>query len=79
MSVSDLEDVHLEIVLHLANGLRQQEIADTMGWSIKQIEKKIAQARLITGANTVAHLVAIVISRGYFVYKLDDDEEKGRD
>lgn len=54
----------LELVVHLANGHRVEEIAVMCHLSASSVEKTIRAARQRTGARTVAHLVSLVIASG---------------
>lgn len=68
-----LTELQLEVVKHLANGLRPEEIAEKMHRSRSNVEKKITASRRKLGANTNAHLVSIVIASGDLVWT-DDNE-----
>jgi predicted DNA-binding protein (UPF0251 family) len=54
--------------MHLANGLRYEEIGERMGLSLSSIKQSIAAARRRAGANTIPHLVSIVIANGDLVW-----------
>jgi DNA-binding CsgD family transcriptional regulator len=64
-----LTTVQLEIIMHLANGLRTGEIAVATNWSEAVVKKKIGQARRDMSAKTVPQLVALVIADGLIVYE----------
>ena len=63
-SQNDLTDLQLQIVMHLANGMTFDEIAHSVDRSLQNVKKHTMLARQKTGANTVPHLVSIVIARG---------------
>lgn len=71
----------LELVMHLANGLRYEQIADKMNLSLSSVKQTIANAKHRTGAETVAHLVSIAIASGDLVWNPDDSTRgfNGRD
>ena len=52
-----------ECLLHLARGLRVQELASSLGISAKTAEKQIASARKKIGAATREQAIAIAISK----------------
>jgi DNA-binding CsgD family transcriptional regulator len=63
-----------ELVMHLANGLRYEEIADEMNLSLGSVKTTVATARRRAGANTVPHLVSIAIAHGILVWNADDQQ-----
>lgn len=58
----ELTPRQLELVVHLANGHRVEEIAIMEHLSVSSVEKTIRTARKRAGARTVAHLVSLVIA-----------------
>lgn len=69
-----LTDRQLEIVVHVANGLRNPDIAEREFLSQSTVEKTLNAARRNMGAVTLAHLVALTIAHGYLVW--EDGEHK---
>ena len=72
----DLTDRQVELVMHLANGLRYEEIADVMGLSMSSVKSTIATARRRAGAATVAHLVSLCIADGELVWNEGERERE---
>lgn len=68
-----LTDRQLEIVMHLCNGLSQDDIATTMHLSVSSVNQSIASARRTAKAKTTVHLASIVIASGR-LYWTDDGE-----
>lgn len=68
-----LTDRQLEIVMHLCNGLSQDDIAMTMHLSVSSVNQSIASARRAAKAKTTVHLASIVIASGR-LYWTDDGE-----
>jgi DNA-binding CsgD family transcriptional regulator len=58
-----LSDRQLEIVIHLANGLRMDEIAEEMSFSVSSLKSTLRRAKKRKGARTNAHLVSICIAQ----------------
>ncbi|MBV9212720.1 MAG: helix-turn-helix transcriptional regulator [Actinobacteria bacterium] len=54
----------LETVLLLRDGLRQQEIAQALGISARQVERLVTDARTRAGARTTSQLVAMLVESG---------------
>jgi len=65
----DLSALQLEIVMHLANGMRIDEIANNMDRSRSYVAKLADSARFKTNAKTLAHLVSIVIASGQLEWR----------
>jgi DNA-binding NarL/FixJ family response regulator len=64
MRSTDLSSVQLEIVMHLANGKRFDEIAQEIDRCTANVKKHALAARRKKGARTLPHLVSIVIASG---------------
>lgn len=73
---SGLTGLQLEIVMHIANGLRDKQIAELMHRHYSHVGKTLSAARRKVGANTNAHLVSIVIAHGDLVW--EDNERAFR-
>jgi DNA-binding CsgD family transcriptional regulator len=58
----------LELVAHVANGLRFAEIAKLTHRSETSVKRMIATAQKRAGANTLPHLVSITIAEGLLVH-----------
>jgi DNA-binding CsgD family transcriptional regulator len=69
-----LTDKQLECVMHLANGKDMKEISSTIFVSESQVKKTLRSARTKCEAKNNAHLVAIVIAKGWLVWHEDDNE-----
>lgn len=54
-----------EAVTLTAQGMSAKQIADQLGIAVTTTQKMLAEARERVGAKTVAHLVAIAISKGF--------------
>lgn len=79
MSVHDpqpLTKIQLELVVHVANGLRHDEIAETTHRSLSSVKKTLATAQSRAGARTLAHLVSIVIAQGLLEWIPDEGERQ---
>lgn len=75
-----LTQTQLELVVHLANGLRMEEIAAKVHRSKSSVEKTLGTAQKRAGANTLPHLVSIAIATGDLVWTEDDEralQERG--
>lgn len=70
-----LSPIQLEIVMHLANGMTIEEIANEMSYSPSNINRHCGRARRAAHAKTLPHLVSIAIGCGVLVW---DDEEHTR-
>lgn len=70
-----LTNRQLELVCHLANGLRTAEAAKVMHISIATVDRTIKAARNKNNAHTVAHLVSIAIASGLLEW---NEEDSGR-
>jgi DNA-binding NarL/FixJ family response regulator len=67
--VGRLDLVQLEIVMHLANGKQIHEIAEAMHRSRSDVDRRLRLARKRCHANTIPHLVSIVIATGDLVWE----------
>ena len=74
MERQPLTQTQLELVVHLANGMRVDEIAETTHRSPSSVQKTLATAQKRAGAFTLPHLVSIVIASG--VLEWQDDGER---
>lgn len=74
----DLTDRQLELVMHLANGLRYEEIGDAMGLSLSSVKQTVTRARTRANATTVPHLVSKCIASGDLVWNPDEGEIETR-
>lgn len=72
----DLSDRQVELVMHLANGLRYEQIADAMGLSMSSVKQTVKRAQQNAGANTVPHLVSICIADGELVWNEEQGERE---
>jgi DNA-binding CsgD family transcriptional regulator len=72
----DLTDRQVECVMHLANGLRYEQIADKMGLSMSSVKQTVKRAQIRVGATTVAHLVSMCIADGELVWNVDERERE---
>lgn len=72
----DLTDRQVECVMHLANGLRYEQIADRMGLSMSSVKQTVKRAQSRAGAHTVAHLVSMCIADGELVWNEDERERE---
>jgi DNA-binding CsgD family transcriptional regulator len=70
----DLSDRQIECVMHLANGLRYEQIADAMGLSMSSVKQTVKRAQKNAGANTVPHLVSICIADGELIWRENERE-----
>lgn len=68
-----LSDRQLECIMHLANGKTMAEIGKTIFVSEGSVKQSLASARKKCGATNNAHLVSIVIARGFLVWNDDDN------
>ena len=66
----------LEVIMHVANGMRHDEIAETTHRSASSVRKILTNARRATGARTNAHLVSMVIAAGLLTWNPDDNERQ---
>lgn len=64
-----LDLIQLEIIMHLANGMQIDEIAEKMHRSRSDINRRLALARTIAHANTLPHLVSLAIASGGLVWE----------
>lgn len=69
-----LTDKQLECVMHLANGKNMKEIGKTIYVSESQVKKTLSSARIKLNANNNAHLVAIVVAKGWLVWQDDQNQ-----
>lgn len=69
-----LTQTQLEVVVHLANGMKMEEIAQETHRSRSSVAKVLNSARDRAGARTLPHLVSIVIASGVLEWKPDDNE-----
>jgi DNA-binding CsgD family transcriptional regulator len=60
----ELTRTQLEVVVHVANGMRYDEIAVVTHRSESSVRKIIKAARGAAGAKTTPHLVSMVIASG---------------
>jgi DNA-binding CsgD family transcriptional regulator len=74
MRSRDLTPMQLEIVMHLANGMRMREIATAVHRSRSLVYQQCDSARVKVGAKTLPQLVSIVIASG----QLEWSDEKRR-
>jgi DNA-binding CsgD family transcriptional regulator len=74
MSNPQLTERQLTAVMHLANGLRYEEISTRMDISASSVEKIITSAKKKVGANSISHLVSIVIAGGLLYYEPGNQE-----
>jgi DNA-binding CsgD family transcriptional regulator len=72
----DLTDRQVELVMHLANGLRYKEIADAMGLSLSSVKQTIKRAQKRAGASTVPHLVSLCIQDGELLWNEEEGERE---
>lgn len=68
-----LTERQLEIVKHVANGYRMDEIQDLMHYSKSSLFNTLSRARKRAGARTNAHLVSLAIARGQLEWSPDDE------
>ena len=73
MDQQPLTQTQLELVVHVANGFKMEEIADKVHRSKSSVEKTLAAAQRRAGAKTLAHLVSIVIASGLLEWQEDGD------
>lgn len=71
---SRLSQAELVIIMHIANGMSLEEIAETMHRSRSNVSYHIARARKRCQANNLPHLVSIAIATGDLVW--EDAEER---
>jgi len=76
MDQQPLTVIQLELVVHLANGKRMNEIAEATHRSRSSVEKTLSTAQKRAGAKTLPHLVSIVIAQGMLEWQSDDQERK---
>jgi DNA-binding CsgD family transcriptional regulator len=67
----ELTITQLEIVCHVANGLRYEEIATVTNRSESSVKQIIGAARERSGAKTISHLVSMVIASGVLEWQPD--------
>ncbi len=65
----ELTRTQLEIIVHVANGLRYEEIAALTHRSESSVRKILLTARVNAEANSTAHLVSIVIATGVLEWR----------
>lgn len=70
-----LTKTQLELVVHIANGLRHDEIAEKTHRSVSSVKKTLATAQSRAGARTLPHLVSIVISQGLLEWSPDGERQ----
>jgi DNA-binding CsgD family transcriptional regulator len=70
-STENLTDRQLEMVQHLANGLSLDDIAKEMHLSKSSVGQSLTAAKRRVGANTLPHLVSIVIRSGVLYWEDD--------
>lgn len=70
----ELTQTQLELVVHVANGLRYDEIARITHRSESSIKKVLITARKRAGAKTMAHLVSMTIATGILEWQADSNE-----
>jgi DNA-binding CsgD family transcriptional regulator len=70
-----LSERQLTIMMHLCNGLSQEEISEQMYLSVSGIQQQIARMRRKLGARNNVHLASIVIASGLLYY--EDGTEQG--
>jgi DNA-binding CsgD family transcriptional regulator len=68
-----LTQTQLELVVHLANGLRVAEIAAATHRSESSVSKTLSTAQRRAGARTLPHLVSIVIAAGVLEWTPDGE------
>lgn len=71
----DLTFRQIELVVHVANGLRAGEIAERMHLSESSVRQTLDKARARAGARTQAHLVSLCIVSGIIVWSDDENEQ----
>jgi DNA-binding CsgD family transcriptional regulator len=74
-----LSQTQLEIVMHLANGLQIDEIADEIHRSPSNVAYHLGKARQRCHAKTLPHLVSIAIGAGALEWVSADATRKLRD
>lgn len=67
----ELTRAQLEIVVHVANGLRYEEIAELTHRSESTVKLILSTARKRAGAKTTTHLVSMVIATGLLEWQPD--------
>lgn len=67
-----LTKIQLELVVLVANGYTNKDIAALTHRSLSSVDKILGVARKRAGAKTLAHLVSIVIASGLLVWTEDD-------
>lgn len=65
--------------MHLANGLRYEQIAEAMNLSMSSVKQTVKRAQKRAGANTVPHLVSICIATGELVWNVEYRERERKD
>jgi DNA-binding CsgD family transcriptional regulator len=70
-SRTELSPLQLNIVMHIANGMAFQDIADTCVCSISYVKQQAAHARRKTNTRTLPQLVSVVIARGQLAWEAD--------
>jgi DNA-binding CsgD family transcriptional regulator len=73
--IDKLTDRQLQIIMHLCNGLRLEEISTQMYLSVSGINQQITSARRTMKARTNVHLASMAIASG-LLYYLPDDRER---
>jgi len=58
----------LEFVLHVANGMTYQEIADSEFVTLGTVQNALDAARDRAGVRTITQLVALCVAAGFLVY-----------
>lgn len=70
-----LTQTQLELVVHVANGYRMDEIAAMCHRSKSSVNKTLANAQRRVGARSLPHLVSIAIASGLLEWS-DDQHER---
>lgn len=60
----ELTDRQLEVLVYLANGWNQDEIARDQFISVNAVHRHIAEARKRLNARSTTHLIALAVSSG---------------
>lgn len=72
-----LNDRQLTIMMHLCNGLSQEEISERMYLSVSGIQQQIARMRKLLGARNNVHLASLVIASGVLYYEDGNQTAQG--